>query len=54
MNLCIPRNIITIEDEPGVKSYGDIAFIDKLCRDLFMELIEYYGNSDGRKMYVFY
>ena len=49
----VSRGIKILEDEPGIKRYGDVAFIDTLCKDLYKELVDFYGEKDAGKIYVY-
>ena len=49
----IERSLRVLNNEPSIKRYGDVAFIDVLCKDLYAELVEYFGEKDGSKIYVY-
>jgi transposase len=43
----------SLKNELEVKGYGDFKFLDKLNEELYKELISYYGENDGTKIYVY-
>ena len=47
------RNARILNDEPSDKRYADIAFVDLLCHDLYLDLTNFYGFNDGTKIYVY-
>lgn len=49
----VERKSLSLKDEPEVKEYANYKFIDLLNRDLYHELVQYYGTKDGTKIYVY-
>jgi hypothetical protein len=42
-----------LNDEPEIKTFGDVALLDKLGISLYKELASYYGDNDAKKIYVY-
>jgi hypothetical protein len=40
-------------DKSEVKIWGDFAFVDKIGKSLYNQLVEYYGETDGKKIYTY-
>lgn len=38
---------------PEVKTYGNFALLDSLAKDIYKELVQFYGKKDGSKIYVY-
>lgn len=49
----VPRQTEITSDVSGVKTWGDFYFVDHLSQSLKDELVSYYGDKIGIKIYVY-